>query len=73
MIPDFGTVALGEVEVGIEPAKSPGEFPRHELEASRSLNESNYFTLKMLNMELGCVGHGTVSAATTTVNGGTRP
>jgi len=60
LIPEFGTVALGELEVGVESV--PG-FAR----------PSNYFTLKMVDMVLGCVGHGTVQGGGGTVNGGTRP
>jgi hypothetical protein len=77
VIPDFGAVSLAEVEVGIEPTHdSSTEQVRHRLEASGSSNSgklSDYFTLKMLNMELGCIGHGTLSAATTSSNGTTHP
>lgn len=78
VIPDFGAVSLAEVEVGIEPSKHPSEVQRHELNASASSNNgklglSNYFTLKMLNMEMGCVGTGTVSAGGVTSNGNTHP
>jgi len=81
VIPDFGAVSLAEVEVGIEPARTPSEFRRHEFEARGSSNEanngnpkmSNYFTLRMLNMELGCVGQGSVVAGNVVANGQTRP
>jgi hypothetical protein len=71
-IPDFGTVSLAEVEVGIEPShdgfsdKTRGGSP---LEPS----DSNYFTLNMLNMHLGCIGGGNVVAGSATSNGHTRP
>ena len=78
VIPDFGSVSLAEVEVGIEPSKPSSEFQRHELNAGGSSNNgkpelSNYFTLKMLNMEMGCVGTGNVSAGSATSNGNTHP
>jgi hypothetical protein len=34
---------------------------------------SNYFQLTMLEMDLGCIGHGTVSVASGKANSGTRP
>jgi hypothetical protein len=78
-IPDFGAVSLAEVEVGIEPpGDSASKQGRHGREASASSNNgkrqpSNYFALKMLNMELGCVGTGNVTAASTKSNGNTYP
>lgn len=58
-IPEFGAVALGELEVsGVR--GSDGKY-------------DNYFTLKMLNMKLGCVGDGAVTAASTTTNGQHHP
>jgi hypothetical protein len=59
LIPEFGVVTLGEVEVGDKAA--PGEKP------------SPYFDLTGIRMKLGCVGHGTASAAKATANGTTRP
>src|SRR6266446_8453717 len=56
-IPDFGTVSLAEVEVGIQPShdgfsdKARGGSPQEP-------RDSNYFTLNMLNMHLGCIGGG---------------
>jgi hypothetical protein len=78
VIPHFGAVSLGEVEVGIDPTKHSNGFRRHELGAGSSSSNgssksSNYFELKMLNMELGCVGHGNVSASTVKSNGHTYP
>jgi hypothetical protein len=59
-IPDFGSVALGEVEVG-ERVYEPSQTP------------SAYFELKGINMRLGCVGHGNASAANVAANGHTKP
>jgi hypothetical protein len=78
VIPDFGAVSLAEVEVGLEPTQDSTEHGRNRLGASVSSNRgkrelSDYFTLKMLNMELGCIGTGSVSAATTKSNGTTYP
>jgi hypothetical protein len=60
LIPDFGAVALGEVEVGEE---------MHD----RSARLSPYFELTGIKMKLGCVGHGTLAAATTKTNGQSYP
>jgi hypothetical protein len=71
-IPDFGTVSLAEVEVGTNP--SDDGFSQNT--GSGSLSESsnsNYFTLKMLNMHLGCIGGGTVVVGTALANGRTKP
>jgi len=66
-IPDFGTVSLAEVEVGIEAADGFSGEPRPEP------NDGSYFTLHMLNMRLGCPLVATTQAATATINGQTRP
>jgi len=58
-IPEFGSVALGELEVTALRG-SDGKY-------------DNYFNLKMLNMKLGCVGDGAVTAASTTTNGQHHP
>ncbi len=60
LIPEFGAVALGEIEVG-EKVYEPSARP------------DTYFELTGIKMKLGCVGHGTLSAATTTANGAHRP
>ena len=70
-IPDFGTVSLAEVEVGIAPYdglsdKSQGDSPEKP-------GDSNYFTLHMLNMHLGCIGGGTVTGASASANGHNGP
>ena len=60
LIPDFGTVALGEIEVG-EKVYEDSERP------------NTYFELTGIRMKLGCMGHGTLAAATTTANGHNHP
>jgi len=60
VIPDFGTVSLGEIEVG-------------EKIYEGSQRPNVYFELTSINMTLGCVGHGTAKAATATANGHTEP
>ena len=78
IIPEFGIVALAEVEVGTEPPLPADEPRAREREANGhppngSYRMSNYFQLTMLEMDLGCIGHGTVSVASGKANGGTRP
>jgi hypothetical protein len=71
-IPDFGTVSLGEIEVGVE--ASHAEFAdRANSGVPQGPRDSNYFTLQMLNMHLGCIGGGNVVAARTKTNGQTIP
>ena len=68
-IPDFGTVSLAEVEVGIAPydgSSGPATSPQKP-------GDSNYFTLHMLNMHLGCIGGGTVTAGSVSANGHNGP
>lgn len=72
-VPDFGTVSLAEVEVGIEDAADGGFSDESRDGASSEPNYSNYFTLHMLNMRLGCPLVGTTQVATTTANGRTAP
>ena len=67
-IPDFGTVALAEVEVGV--GASYNDFPDQRRRGTpMDPGDSNYFTLHMLNMHLGCIGGGTVQGPTATSNG----
>jgi hypothetical protein len=63
-IPDFGTVSLADVEVGVETT-----HPEFETDPAYS----NYFTLNMLDMQLGCIGGGSVKAGSAKTNGMTRP
>jgi hypothetical protein len=61
VIPDFGTVSLGEIEVGEKKYDPSEERP------------SNYFELTTIKMKLGCVGTGTVTAGTVAANGTHHP
>jgi hypothetical protein len=59
--------------VGVEPAKALNH-QRREAEGSNGHPKlSNYFQVTMLNMELGCVGNGSVKVATSRTNGTTNP
>ena len=69
VIPDFGSVALAEVEVGIERVDRPEPYEPNVGFPTMS----NYFKLTMLEMKLGCIGHGTVTAGSTKSNGNTKP
>jgi len=60
VIPEFGSVALGEVEVG-------------EKQYEKNERPCVYFEFRTIQMNLGCVGHGSVSGPSTTTNGNTRP
>ena len=60
VIPEFGSVALGEIEVG-EKKHKDSERP------------TNYFELKAISMQMGCIGDGTASAATAMANGHMHP
>jgi hypothetical protein len=71
-IPDFGTVSLAEVEVGIEPSHD-GFSEKMRGGSAPQPSDSNYFTLNMLNMHLGCIGGGNVTAGSVTSNGNTKP
>ena len=71
-IPDFGTVSLAEVEVGV--SAGDGGFPDKSGDGSSlEPNGGSYFTVHMLNMHLGCPLVGTTTAATVTANGRTHP
>jgi hypothetical protein len=69
-IPNFGTVALAELEVGIGPSHS--DF-RHADASLSQPNDSNYFTLSMLGMQLGCPVGGRAKGGGVTANGNTYP
>lgn len=60
VIPDFGAVELGEIEVG-EKKYDGIETP------------CIYFEVILLKMKLGCIGDGNVNAGGTKTNGTTRP
>ncbi len=72
VIPDFGTVALAEVEVGITAGYN--DVPEQmQAKAPADPADSNYFTLNMLQMHLGCIAGGTVTGASVTANGSHGP
>jgi hypothetical protein len=64
-IPNFGTVALAEVEVGVAPGH--GGFSGTEPSGS------NYFKLNMLKMQLGCPTVGPVNGPVVYANGHGSP
>jgi hypothetical protein len=75
-IPNFGTVALAELEVGVAAAHGNG-FPHHGSGSgdgsSSATSNSNYFTLQMLAMKLGCPLGGNVDGGGGSANGTTEP
>jgi hypothetical protein len=66
VIPEFGSVALGEVEVGERKYEEEEQKKREE-------RPSPYFELTSVKMNMGCVAAGTASAATAKSNGHTVP
>jgi hypothetical protein len=70
-VPNFGTVALAEIEVGV--GSGHGGFSDAPRDGSPSPNDSNYFTLNMLQMQLGCPVGGSGSGGGVSSNGNTRP
>jgi hypothetical protein len=77
VIPDFGAVSLGEVEVGVEDVEPSSGYERHTSAPNNGKTKlaktSNYFEVTMLNMELGCVGDGSLKVAKSKTNGTTNP
>jgi len=72
VIPDFGTVSLGEIIVGVEPGIE--DFSDQKMAAVPDDPPSaSFFTLNMLRMHLGCIGGGSATAASANTNGMTRP
>jgi hypothetical protein len=69
VIPEFGTVTLGEIEVGVEMAKTPEAYEN----PNGYPKLSNYFKLTMFDMKLGCIGGGMITAGSSKSNGVTRP
>lgn len=59
-IPDFGTVALGEVEI------SETMYPGSE-------RPDNYYELTIARMNMGCIGHGMMEGPAGGVNGSHHP
>jgi hypothetical protein len=70
-IPNFGTVALAELEVGIGP--SHGSFSEKQESSSVKPSDSNYFTLNMLGLKLGCPVGGSGKGGGVSSNGQTAP
>jgi hypothetical protein len=70
-IRDFGTVYLAELEVGISQGHS--DFRHRKGDPSSGPGDSNYFTLNMLDMRLGCPSVGNTSSPSAKSNGQTQP
>ena len=71
-VQDFGTVHLAELEVGITNGQS--DFPHQQGSGSgTNRSDSNYFTLDMMNIRLGCPGGGNANTAMVSGNGNTKP
>jgi hypothetical protein len=70
-VQDFGTVHLAELEVGITNGHS--DFPHSQSDSSEAASSSNYFTLNMMNIRLGCPGAGSATGSMVSGNGNTRP
>jgi hypothetical protein len=70
-IPNFGTVALATLEVGIRGGES--EFQRGPGNAPLPASNSNYFTLNMFDMNLGCPVGGKAKGPGVSGNGQTSP
>jgi hypothetical protein len=72
VIPDFGAVSLGEIEVGVEEPKAYSRSGRPVC-GNGSPRLSNYFELNMFNMELGCIGNASLQAGKARTNGQSYP
>jgi hypothetical protein len=66
VIPEFGSVSLGEIVVG-EKNYMDEQNPKEKLKPSV------YFTLTGINMQMGCVGDGSAKASVATANGRHKP
>ena len=71
-IPNFGTVALAELEVGIKPSQS-GFSEKSRDGSSPEPGDSNYFTLNMMKMQLGCPTAGPLNGPVAYANGSKGP
>ena len=71
-IPNFGTVALAGIEVGVGPSHGESAHGRGN-EASATAQHSNYFTLNMFEMHLGCPVGGKTKGPGVGSNGQTSP
>jgi hypothetical protein len=71
-IPNFGNVALAELEVGINSGHS--DLPHGKDDGPRPQpSDSNYFTLNMFDMHLGCPVGGMTKGPVANANGGNDP
>lgn len=73
VIPEFGTVTLGEIEVKAQKVRERELYEPANGSESKGLTMSHSFKLTMLDMHLGCVGDGSVKAAQASANGHTKP
>lgn len=71
-IRDFGTVYLAELEVGVNHGHSDFAH-RKEDPTGPQPTDSNYFTLNMLSIQLGCPAGGNPSGPKVSGNGQTQP
>jgi hypothetical protein len=71
-IPNFGTLALAELEVGIGTPHVNDASNTSDASSNESGN-SNYFTLHMLNLTLGCPVGGSGKGPSVTSNGNNGP
>jgi hypothetical protein len=71
-IPNFGTVALAEVEIGIK-NEHPDFRHRNGDDPQPPSSGSNYFTLDMLDMHLGCPASGKAKGPSANANGTNGP
>ncbi len=71
-IRDFGTVYLAELEVGTR--NSHSDFRHRKGDGARTQpSDSHYFTLNMLDIQLGCPATGAAKGPSVTGNGQTKP
>jgi len=63
VIPEFGSVSLGEVEVGEK------TYDSSAARSDKNPKPDNYFTASVIKLKLGCVGHGEMAGPTASVNG----
>ena len=66
VIPEFGSVSLGEIVVGEKNYED-------EQDSEDKLKPSVYFQLTGITMDMGCVGDGTAMGAVATANGRHKP
>jgi hypothetical protein len=71
-IPNFGTVALAEVEVGVSPGHG-GSSENMPDGSSAEPIDSNYFTLNMMKTHLGCPTAGPLNGPVVYANGQKGP